>query len=200
MIAIINAYGGNLSSVQFALDRLDKKSILTSDIQLIKKASHVILPGVCNAKEAMKQLKYTQLLDVISQLKQPVLGICLGMQILYEYSAEGKVDCLGLIPGKIQAMPLQKDYRIPHMGWNRLQLKQNKSSLLENTDDKSYVYFIHSYAASVTEHTLATVTYGAQYSAIVQHNNFFGMQFHPERSGKVGETILQNFLNQECDR
>ncbi len=194
MIAIIGGCGANIASVQFALERLGKKSELTTDAAVIQSASHVILPGVGTAKQAMKQLHHLQLVDVIRQLTQPVLGICLGMQILHEYSGEGSVSCLGIVPGKVEIFPESPGMTIPHMGWNQLTINQPQSPLLQNIENESYVYFVHSYAASVTDKTIAMGNYTKPFAAMVHNKNFYGAQFHPERSGRVGAQILQNFL------
>jgi glutamine amidotransferase len=196
MIAIINGCGTNFASVQAALERLEKKSILTTDKKIITSASHVILPGVGTANHAMSTLQELDLIEVICALKQPVLGICVGMQILYEYSCEGNVNCLGIFPGKVEPLAQNADDNLvlPHMGWNKVFLSQSQSPLIEGIESESYLYFVHSYAARVNENTLAYTHYGSNFSAIVQKNNFYGVQFHPERSGKTGEKILQNFV------
>jgi glutamine amidotransferase len=195
MIAIINGCGANIASVQFALERLGKKSILTTDKKVISAASHVILPGVGTAAQAMAKLHALQLVDVIAQLKQPVLGICLGMQILFENSLEGGgIKCLGIIPGDVVPLPRDANLILPHIGWNQLKVNQPQSILLESMKNKSYVYFVHGYAAKMSEYTIAYGHYGMDFSAMVQKNNFYGMQFHPERSGKTGERLLKNFL------
>lgn len=197
MIAIINGCGANIASVQFALDRLGRKSLLTNESKVIKSASHVILPGVGTAKQAMQQLKKLQLIDVICQLQQPVLGICLGMQILYAFSHEGSVNCLNILPGEIISLPQMADLPIPHMGWNQLEINSCASPLLRNIQNKSFVYFVHSYSAPINDNTIARSYYGSHFSAMVENKNFYGVQFHPERSGKIGETILQNFIELE---
>ncbi len=194
MIAIVNGCGNNIASVQFALARLGKESVLTTDVNVIQSASHVILPGVSMAKQAMSQLQNLQLIDVIRHLKQPVLGICLGMQILYEFSQEGEVNCLNIVPGKVAALPQKVGLTLPHMGWNKLHIRQNKSVLMQGVAEGSYVYYVHSYAAPLNDYTVAVTQHGVEFSGIVQYKNFHGVQFHPERSGKVGERILQNFL------
>ncbi len=191
MIAIINSGVANISSVVFALQRLGIAAEVTTDHRVITNASQVILPGVGAAQTAMKNLKDLNLISLIPTLKQPVLGICLGMQLLYEASEEGDVACLGVIPGKIKKL-VGKDLIIPHMGWNTLAL-QKKSPLLEGIPGDAYVYFVHSYCASVSDQTLALTHYGQDFSSIVQQDNFYAMQFHPERSGEIGERLLKNF-------
>jgi glutamine amidotransferase len=194
MIAILNACGSNLASVQFAIERLGKHAVLTADPKLLQSATHVILPGVGTAKHAMDKLHALGLIDVIRQLTQPVLGICLGMQILFDHSSEGDAECLQLIAGKVTALPEKKDFTLPHMGWNQLEIHQRNSPLFNGIEDNSHVYYVHGYAAPVGEKTLATTHYSNAFSAMVQHENFYGMQFHPERSGKVGARLLENFF------
>jgi imidazole glycerol-phosphate synthase subunit HisH len=194
MIAIINACGANFASVAFALNRLGKNSVLTADAEVITKASHVILPGVGTASQAMQQLTTRQLVPLIQQLQQPVLGICLGMQILHAHSAEGEINCLAILPGDIKPLSRKPGLPVPHMGWNRLQFIGASSPLLNGIASSEYVYYVHSYAAEVGEHTVATTQYGAAFSAMVQYKNFYGVQFHPERSGAVGARMLENFL------
>ncbi len=191
MIAIIEGCGTNIASIQFALERLGKKSLLTSDAKIIRSASHVILPGVGTAKNAMTQLQ--KLAALIPQLTQPVLGICLGMQLFYEFSEEGKIETLKIISGKISSFKKNTSLPIPHMGWNQLEIKQ-PNPLLKNIPDNSYFYYVHSYSAPVNENTIAVTKYGKPFSAIVNNKNFYGVQFHPERSGKTGEQLLKNFL------
>ena len=194
MIAIIDNGGANIASIVFALERLGYEAKLTSDKALIAQAERVILPGVGSAKPAMQRLQQLDLVDTLRDLKQPVLAICLGMQLLYEYSTEGDVPCLGIMPGKIDAIDMQTGLTIPDMGWNQLQMTQ-KTALLNDIPESSYVYFVHSFAAPVNNCTCATMQYGASYTAVSQHNNFFAVQFHPERSADVGEQILSNFVN-----
>lgn len=192
MIAIIDGCGTNIASVQFAIERLGKSAKVTQDIDVIKSASHVVLPGVGTAKKAMTYLQHHHLVEVISQLQQPVLGICLGMQIFYQSSTEGSVNCLGMLSGEIDHLAA-KHLPIPHMGWNQLAFDHDHP-LLQDVDKGNYVYFVHSYAAPINHHTIATTQYGDSFSAMVQQDNFYGVQFHPERSGMVGEIILRNFL------
>ena len=185
MIAIIDGGGANFSSVQFALQRLGADAIVTSDIAVIKTASHVILPGVGTALRAMLLLQEKKLVAVIRDLKQPVLGICLGMQLLFEFSAEGNVDCLGIIPGRVDAMQVSSPLIMPHMGWNRLQHSTRQSPLLQDIKEDNYFYFVHSYACPIVQHTVATAQHGKAFCAVVAKNNFYGVQFHPERSASA---------------
>ncbi len=188
MIAVIDSGIANISSVVFALNRLGFEATVTRDIKTIQNADHVILPGVGAAAVAMKNLHELGLIATIQQLTQPVLGICLGMQLLFESSSEGNVECLGIIPGKITKLE-GANLIIPHMGWNTLNFVK-QSSPFEN----AYVYFVHSFCAPVSEYTVATTSYGQIFTAIVKKDNFMGMQFHPERSGDIGEQLLKNFL------
>lgn len=194
MIVIIDGCGANISSVQLAIERLGKEAVYTSDPEVIKAASHVILPGVGTAHKALQKLEQLQLIPVLRRLTQPVLGICLGMQILHEFSSEGDVDCLNILPGKVEILPRNNDLPIPHMGWNRLIINNTQSALLKGVENNTHVYFVHSYCASINHNTVATTHYTKPFSAIVQHKNFYGIQFHPERSGYIGRRILQNFL------
>lgn len=196
MIAIIDGCGANIASVKFALERQGKKAFLTTDSALIRNADHVILPGVGTASHAMNKLQELNLIEMIKNLQQPVLGICLGMQLLYEFSQEGNVNTLGILPGQITLFPERPERVIPHMGWNKLLFNsEQRSPLFKNIDAESYVYFVHSYFAPINQHTSAVTPYGENFTASVEKNNFYGVQFHPERSGEVGEKILRNFLN-----
>lgn len=192
MIAIINTGVANLRSVANAVERLDYAYELTTDAAVIQAADHVILPGVGHAQASMKSLQQLQLIPVIKQLKQPVLGICLGMQILYEYTEEGDVPCLGILPGRVSRI---RDYglSLPHMGWNSLDWDQ-PSPLLEGLTPGCRVYFVHSFRAPLNATMRASTHYGEMIPALVSQDNFFGTQFHPERSGDVGSLILRNFL------
>lgn len=194
MITIIDSGGANIASIQFALKRLGVAAELSTDAETIKQSSHLILPGVGAAESVMKRLKDYSLIEVIRSLTQPVLGICLGMQILFDFSEEDNIGCLGLIPGKVVKIATDdKQLVVPHMGWNTLNMiKTNR--IMKNVPDCSYAYFIHSYAAPVGEFTSVTTCYGENFSAAVQHDNFYGAQFHPERSSVIGSTILKNFL------
>jgi glutamine amidotransferase len=192
-VVVIENGGGNVASVRFALDRLGVASELTHDAERIRRASHVILPGVGAARDAMQRLRASGLDRLIPTLRQPVLGICLGMQLLFESSAEGETPCLGILPGRAERFADAPDRPVPHMGWNQLQ-HRSASSLLDGIADGEYAYFVHSYAVPVTEHTIATCTYGLPFSALVGRGNFHGAQFHPERSSRTGARLLENFL------
>lgn len=193
MIAIIDSGGANLASVQFALERLGAQSVLTRDAAEIAAADRVLLPGVGAAPEAMKALSDTELIEPISQLRQPVLGICLGMQLLFGRSLEGNTDLLGILDGVCLEFTPAQGRSVPHMGWNRVH-PTTTHPLLAGLDDVSHVYFVHSYYVPVNDTTIATCNYGEEFTAIAARNNFFGCQFHPERSGQIGARILQNFL------
>ena len=196
MIAIIDSGGANIASVTFALERCGATATLTTDAEMIASADKVILPGVGAAPVAMAQLQKARLVDCIRGLTQPVLGICLGMQLLFERSEEGDTALLGLIPGSVGAFQPAPGLSIPHMGWNRLLPTAGAAAnpLLEGIDDGAHVYFVHSYFAPVSGDTVAACRYGADFTALVAHGNFMGAQFHPERSGPIGARILQNFL------
>ena len=193
MIAIVDSGGANIASVQFALERLGAQSILTRDAAEIAAADRVLLPGVGAAPVAMKALRDTQLVEPIRQLRQPVLGICLGMQLLFSRSFEGDTDLLGIMDGACHAFTPSEGRSVPHMGWNRLH-QTTTHPLLAGLDDVSHVYFVHSYYVPVNDATTAICNYGHNFTAIAARDNFLGCQFHPERSGQVGARILQNFL------
>ena len=196
MITIVDSGGANIASVLFALERLGVSASVSVDADEIRQASHVILPGVGSAYRIMQRLKSLQLNDVLRNLTQPLLGICVGMQVLFEYSEEGEVACLGVMPGiikKLTGAPI-----LPHMGWNTLDIIQD-NALLKHIPEKTYVYFVHSFAAPVVKDTCAMTHYGESFSAVVAYKNFFGTQFHPERSGAMGQKLLKNFLEIEHD-
>lgn len=190
---VIVASGANIASLQFALQRLDAAASVSADAAAIRAASHVILPGVGAAAEAMARLREYGLAALIPTLQQPVLGICLGMQLLHETSQEGAVDCLGIIPGRAARLAPGAGRPVPHMGWNTLDIRR-PCALLEGLADGAYAYFVHSYALGISEATVASTHYGEPFSACVQWRNFYGAQFHPERSAAVGARVLQNFL------
>ena len=192
-VAIIDSGGANLTSLRNALTRLGAAVLVTSDAAAIRSAARVILPGVGSATAAMARLRDLQLTRVIPGLQQPMLGICLGMQLLYERSEEGDVPCLGILPGQVRRIAPQPGLSVPHMGWNTLEIVRD-DPLLNGFNAGSYVYFVHSYAASVDSHTLAISEHGSPLTAIVRRGNFWGTQFHPERSGTAGARLLENFL------
>ena len=195
MIAIIDSGGANIASVRFALERLGVDSVLTADPAVISAAERVILPGVGAAPVAMAQLARAGLVKCIRGLTQPVLGICLGMQLLFERSEEGDTPLLGLVGGTCGAFDPGMGLTVPHMGWNRLLPQgEGRHLLLSGVKDGAHVYFVHSYAAPVSADTVATCSYGVDFTALVARGNFLGAQFHPERSGPVGARILGNFL------
>jgi glutamine amidotransferase len=192
-IVIVANGGANIASLQFALQRLEAASVVSADAAQIRAASHVILPGVGAAADAMSRLRGNGLDALIPTLQQPVLGICLGMQLLYEASQEGGARCLGIIPGSAALLERSADRPVPHMGWNTLEIRR-PCALLEGLADGDYAYFVHSYALGVSAATVASTGYGASFSACVQWRNFYGAQFHPERSAAVGARLLENFL------
>lgn len=192
-IVIVDNGGANIASLQFALQRLEVASAVSADAAEIRAASHVILPGVGAAADAMSRLRRNGLEAVIPTLEQPVLGICLGMQLLFEASQEGDARCLGIIPGRAARLAEAHDRPVPHMGWNTLEIRRS-CALLQGLADGDYAYFVHSYALDLSAATVASTDYGAPFSACVQWRNFYGAQFHPERSAAVGARLLGNFL------
>ena len=193
VVAIIASGGANTASLQFALQRLEAASVVSADARQIRAATHVILPGVGAAADAMTRLRRLGLDTLIPCLQQPVLGVCLGMQLLYEASDEGHADCLGVIPGRAARFVPAAGRPVPHMGWNTLAVER-PNALLEGIRQGDYAYFVHSYALRMSSATIASCSYGASFSACVQWRNFYGAQFHPERSAQVGARLLQNFL------
>ena len=194
MIVIIDSTGANISSIMFAIERIGYKGILTNDIDKIYKADHVILPGVGSARKAMENLNTLELVECIQTLTQPVLGICLGMQLLFEFSDEGDTPMLNIINDHVSNFNKKICKIVPHMGWNTVFFNKSHPITFE-IEDSNYFYFVHSYYAKVNEKiTIGITDYGNPFSAIVVKNNFMGCQFHPERSGKNGEKILKNFL------
>jgi imidazole glycerol-phosphate synthase subunit HisH len=192
-LAIIDSGGANIASLQFAVQRLGIESDLTTDPARLRAASHVLLPGVGAAADCMGRLQSAGLIATIRELKQPVLGICVGMQLLFESSEEGDVTCLGVLPGRVRRFNGRNGLPVPHMGWNQLEFER-VSPLLNGIASGDYVYFVHSFAAPVSDLTLARTQYGDEFAAIVQRDNIYGAQFHPERSAKVGAQLLENFL------
>jgi len=192
-LAIIDSGGANIASLQFAVERLGLPSDLTTDPATLRAATHVILPGVGAAADCMGRLQSAGLVDTIRGLRQPLLGICVGMQLLFDSSEEGNVSCLGILPGRVQRFATRPELPVPHMGWNQLEFR-SPSPLLADIQQGDHVYFVHSYAVPVSDLTVATASYGDPFTAIVQRGNVYGAQFHPERSAKVGARLLQNFL------
>jgi len=192
-IVIVDNGGANIASLQFALQRLEAASAVSADPVEIRAASHVILPGVGAAADAMSRLRRHGLETLIPTLQQPVLGICLGMQLLFDASQEGDARCLGIIPGRAVRFAEAHDRPVPHMGWNTLEIRR-PCALLTGLADGNYAYFVHSYALELSDATVASTRYGAPFSACVQWRNFYGAQFHPERSAAVGARLLKNFL------
>ncbi len=189
-ISIIDYGAGNVKSVQFALERLGYKGELTSDANEILQADKVIFPGVGEASTAMEALRLYGLDSLIPSLKQPVLGICLGMQLMCTRSEEGDTDCLDVFP--TESLEFPNTLKVPHVGWNTL--THLKSPLFKQIKPMSYTYFVHSFYVPVTKHTVAQTYYGLPFSAALVKDNFYACQFHPEKSSKTGEQILKNFL------
>ena len=192
MIAIVDYKMGNLRSVENALRRLGADFVVTADADVIRRADKVLLPGVGNAAEAMENLRAADLVDVIRSLRQPVLGICVGMQVMCRHSEEGDVDCLGIFDARVKRFLPAPEVKVPHMGWNKIGNLETK--LFKDLDGGSYVYFVHSYYPELCPDTIATATHGVMFSAALKYENFYGTQFHPEKSGDVGERIIANFL------
>jgi imidazole glycerol-phosphate synthase subunit HisH len=190
---IIDSGGANLASLQFAFERLGAQTHVSADAAAISSAPRVILPGVGSAGDAMRRLRKRGIADLLPTLTQPVLGICLGMQLLFEHSEEGATDCLGILPDSVKRLLPVAGRPVPHMGWNQL-TPTREDPLLEGIARDAYVYFVHSYAVPVSDLTLASADYGEPLSAIVRRANFWGTQFHPERSAEVGARVLANFL------
>lgn len=191
-LIIINTGCANLSSVKFAFDRLGISAEITQDLAKIKAADKLLLPGVGTAEAAMKILAQRELIDTIRNATQPMLGICLGMQLMTEFSAEGNVATLNLMSGQTEAIP-NTGLPLPHMGWNRVHY-QTDHPLFAGIEQDSHFYFVHSFAVLPNENTIATCDYGVPFSAAIAHKNFYGVQFHPERSGKNGAKLLKNFV------
>jgi imidazole glycerol-phosphate synthase subunit HisH len=190
---IIDSGGANLASLQFAFERLGAKTRVSADAAEIRSAPRVILPGVGAAADAMARLRNNHVADLLPSLTQPVLGICLGMQLLFERSEEGETDCLGILPDSVRRLQPMAGRPVPHMGWNQL-CAVRQDPLLDGIAANDYVYFVHSFAVPVSDVTLASADYGVTLSAIVRRGNFWGTQFHPERSAGVGARVLANFL------
>ena len=192
-VVIIGSTGANLASLDFALQRLAVNAPVTEDAERIRAAAKVILPGVGAAEDAMQRLQRANLDRLVTELTQPLLGICVGMQLLFERSEEDDAQCLGIVPGVVSRFPDTPGLPVPEMGWNQLE-QLTQSPLLKDVVEGDYAYFVHSYAAPISEFTIAASTYGIAFTAAVARDNFFGTQFHPERSARLGAQILKNFL------
>ncbi|WP_029906081.1 imidazole glycerol phosphate synthase subunit HisH [Prevotella sp. 10(H)] len=193
-IVIIKYNAGNIFSVEHAFKRLGIQATVTGDKELIKKADKVVFPGVGEASSTMSYLRQTGLDKLIPDLKQPVLGICLGMQLMCAYSEEGDVDCLNIFDAEVKRFAPQKhEDKVPHMGWNTI--SDVKSKIFDNSLENQFVYFVHSYYVATSGDTAATTDYIHPFSAALHKDNFYATQFHPEKSGSVGERILKNFLS-----
>lgn len=193
-VTIIKYNSGNIFSVEHALKRLGINASVTSDAEKIRIADKVIFPGVGQAETTMNFLKHAGFDTLIRSLKQPVLGICLGMQLMCRHSEEGNADCLNIFDIDVKRFrPLKHEDKVPHMGWNTV--SNVNSNLFDSTIENQYVYFVHSYYVPICDHTAATTDYIHPFSAALHKDNFYATQFHPEKSGSIGEKILQNFLN-----
>ena len=190
---LVDAGGTNIGSMRYALQRLGVDAALTSDAATIRAAEKVILPGVGAAGPGMARLRELGLVELLRSLTQPVLGVCLGMQLLCTHSEEGDTDCLGVVPAPVRRLAESPGVRVPHMGWNGLSVTRPHPLLTDlGPDDRAY--FVHSYAVPMGEWSLASARNGSVFSAVIARGNFHGMQFHPERSGEVGARLLRNFL------
>lgn len=192
-LAVITSGGANFYSIEVALKRLGVTYQLTTDKEIVNNADGVIFPGVGSAGFAMKQLHQHDLINTIRNYQKPLLGICLGMQLLYEHSTEDGVDCLGIMSGKIERFDDSQQLAVPQMGWNNI-VKKAESPLLNDFDMTKDVYFVHSYYAPVSAATIASCNYGVDFTAITNYKNFYGMQFHPEKSGVAGAQLIKNFI------
>lgn len=191
MIAIIKYNAGNVQSVQYALQRIGAESTVTDDEAIIRNASKVIFPGVGHANAAMEYLRERELDKVIVSLQQPVLGICLGLQLLCNHSQEGDTKCMGIFDTEVKLFE-SPAFKIPQIGWNNIY--DYRSVLFNGLNEDAFVYTVHSYYAAISNETVAKTDYVLPYSAALQKDNFYAVQFHPEKSGKVGEIILKNFI------
>jgi glutamine amidotransferase len=192
-LVIIKYNAGNIQSVLYALERIGVEAIVTDDVQQIQSADKVIFPGVGEASTAMHYLKERGLDTIIKNLKQPVLGICLGMQLMCKYSEENDTPCLGIFEEEVRKFKVESlKFKVPQIGWN--QISNLTSQIFNSVSENSFCYFVHGYAASIGEHTIATTNYIRPYSSALQKDNFYGVQFHPEKSAAVGEQIIKNFI------
>ncbi len=197
MIAVLDTGTANISSVQFAIERLGQVPMLTSDPDVLARSARVVFPGVGTARALFERIQALELAECLKKYQNPLLGICLGMQALYSHSEEGSVDCLGLFDATVSKIRPTKGFRVPHMGWNQVYKNasfKDESLLLKNIEAGAHFYFVHSFAAPVGKECSGITRYVSEFSAVVEKGNFFGTQFHPEKSGKNGELLLRNFL------
>ncbi len=193
-VAIIKYNAGNIRSVDYALRRLGVEPLITADKEQLSKADKIIFPGVGEAFTTMEYLKAERMTDFIRELKQPVLGICLGMQLMCQHSEEGDTDCLGIFDAEVKRfIPQRHEDKVPHMGWNNI--TQTRTPLFNGNLENRFVYFVHSYYVPVNKFTAAETVYIHPFSSALHKDNFYATQFHPEKSGDVGEQIVKNFLN-----
>jgi glutamine amidotransferase len=193
-LKIVKYNAGNIQSVLFALERIGVQAEVTDDVEKLQSADKVIFPGVGEASTAMEYLKARNLVKVIKDLEQPVLGVCLGMQLMCAYSEENDTECFGIFEEKVLRFDgTGTDLKVPQMGWNNIY--NLRSALMERVNEDSYCYFVHSYYAALGEHTIATTDYTKPFSAALNKGNFYGVQFHTEKSADAGEQILRNFIN-----
>ena len=193
-LAIIKYNAGNIQSVLYALERIGREAVVTDDPVVIREADKVIFPGVGEASTAMEYLRERGLDAVIRGLSQPVLGICLGLQLMCSYSEENDTDCLGIFDEQVRRFaPADASIKVPQIGWNNIY--DLKTPLFEGVEEKSYCYFVHGYYASLGAQTIAKTEYGRAYSSALHRDNFYGVQFHPEKSAEAGERILRNFID-----
>lgn len=194
VVTIVKYNAGNIQSVLFALERIGVQAVVTDDVEKLQSADKVIFPGVGEASTAMNYLKERNLDKVIKDLKQPVLGVCLGMQLMCAYSEENDTTCLGIFEENVLRFDgIAANLKVPQMGWNNIY--NLKSSIMKNVQEDSYCYFVHSYYAALGQHTIATTDYTKPFSAALNKNNFYGVQFHTEKSAEAGAQILKNFIN-----
>mgnify|MGYP003582715429 FL=1 len=195
-VVLVDAGGANLGSVRYALQRLGVEPEVTTHARAIGTAERVMLPGVSTAAQVMGRLRELGLVETLRGLQAPLLGVCVGMQLLFERSEEGDVECLGLLPGVVRKLPAAPGIRVPHMGWNGLRAMR-PSPLLDGVADGASAYFVHSYAAPITPDTVAATDHGSLFASVVQRGRLCGAQFHPERSAAAGARILRNFIEMD---
>ena len=192
-IVVVKYNAGNIQSVLFALERIGVKAVVSDDHDMIRNADKVIFPGVGEASSAMQYLREHGLDTLIKSLKQPVLGICLGMQLMCAHSEENDAECMGIFDQKVRLFPQHAGYKVPQMGWNNI--VGLRSPLMHNVPENAYVYFVHSYYVEACNNAIARTNYVLEYSSALHKDNFYAVQFHPEKSGDIGQTILENFVN-----